>query len=243
MIGAKRIRILLADDHAVLRAGLRALLAAQPDLEVVSEASEGAEAIRLCQALRPDVVVMDIGMPGVSGIDATARIKRDLPATKVLILSMHDDRGYLRQVLRAGASGYVLKKAADTELLAAIRAAARGEVFLDPSLAKALVDEVMEPKAASGEAPALSDREREVLQLLAHGTPTSRSPTASALVSNPSKRTRRASWKSWASRAGLNSSATPSTTASSWTPTKSQFRLRIADCRFQNGQSKISNGK
>jgi two-component system response regulator NreC len=169
MTSSKRIRILLADDHAVLRAGLRALLAAQGDLEVVGEASEGAEAIRLCQALRPDVVVMDIGMPGVSGIDATFRIKRDLPAAKILILSMHDDQGYLRQVLRAGASGYVLKKAADTELLAAIRAAARGEVFLDPTLAKALVDEVMEPKAASGEPPALSDREREVLRLLAHG--------------------------------------------------------------------------
>jgi DNA-binding NarL/FixJ family response regulator len=166
---SKRIRILLADDHAVLRAGLRALLTAQGDLEVVGEASDGAEAIHLTQTLRPDVVVMDIGMPGVSGIDATARIKRDSPAIKVLILSMHDDRGYLRQVLRAGASGYVLKKAADTELLAAIRAAARGEVFLDPTLAKALVDEVMEPKAASGEAPALSDREREVLRLLAHG--------------------------------------------------------------------------
>ncbi len=169
MTEARRIRILLADDHAVLRAGLRALLTVQGDLEVVGEASEGAEAIRLCQALRPDVVVMDISMPGVGGIEATARIKRDLPGTKVLILSMHDDRGYLRQVLRAGASGYVLKKAADTELLAAIRAAARGEVFLDPALAKALVDEVMEPKAAGGEPPALSEREREVLRLLAHG--------------------------------------------------------------------------
>jgi len=169
MAGAKRIRILLADDHAVLRAGLRALLAAQGDLEVVGEASEGAEAIRLCQALRPDVVVMDISMPGVSGIDATACIKRDLPSTKVLILSMHDDRGYLRQVLRVGASGYVLKKAADTELLAAIRAAARGDVFLDPALAKALVDEVVEPRVTSAEPPALSDREREVLRLLAHG--------------------------------------------------------------------------
>ena len=169
MANGKRIRILLADDHAVLRAGLRALLAAQGDLEVVGEASDGAEAIRLTHALRPDVVVMDIGMPGVSGIDATARIKRDWPGAKVLILSMHDDRGYLRQVLRAGASGYVLKKAADTELLAAIRAAARGDVFLDPSLAKALVEEVVEPRAAGTEAPALSDREREVLRLIAHG--------------------------------------------------------------------------
>ena len=169
MSPSKRIRILLADDHAVLRAGLRALLGAQEDLEVVGEASDGAEAVRLTQKLRPDVVVMDIGMPGVNGIDATARIKRDLPAAKVLILSMHDDQGYLRQVLRAGASGYVLKKAADTELLAAIRAAVRGEIFLDPALAKALVDEVMEPKVAAGEALALSDREREVLRLLAHG--------------------------------------------------------------------------
>jgi DNA-binding NarL/FixJ family response regulator len=165
----KRIRILLADDHAVLRAGLRALLTAQGDLEVVGEASDGAEAVRLTQSLRPDVVVMDIGMPGVSGIDATARIKRDLPVVKVLILSMHDDRGYLRQVLRAGASGYVLKKAADTELLAAIRAAARGEVFLDPALAKALVDEIIEPKLPGGKTPALSERERDVLRLIARG--------------------------------------------------------------------------
>ncbi len=168
MSAGKRIRILLADDHTVLRAGLRALLSAQGDLEVVGEASDGAEAIRLAQALHPDVVVMDIGMPGVNGIDATARIKRDLPGAKVLILSMHDDRGYLRQVLRAGASGYVLKKAADTELLAAIRAAARGEVFLDPSLAKTLVEEVIEPTPSQDET-ALSDREREVLRLIAHG--------------------------------------------------------------------------
>ena len=169
MNGDRRIRILLADDHAVLRAGLRALLAAQGGLEVVGEAADGAEAVRLAQALRPDVVVMDIGMPGVNGIDATARIKRDLPAAKVLILSMHDDQGYLRQVLRAGASGYVLKKAADTELLAAIQAAARGEVFLDPGLAKALVDEVLEPRVERGEAPVLSGRERDVLRLVAHG--------------------------------------------------------------------------
>ena len=168
MLAVKRIRILLADDHAVLRAGLRALLSAQGDLEVVGEASDGAEAIHLTQSVRPDVVVMDIGMPGVSGIDATARIKRDLPGVKVLILSMHDDRGYLRQVLRAGAAGYVLKKAADTELLSAIRAAARGEVFLDPALAKALVEEVIESAPPPEETP-LSDREREVLQLLAHG--------------------------------------------------------------------------
>ncbi|MEI8188869.1 MAG: response regulator transcription factor [candidate division NC10 bacterium] len=164
-----RIRILLADDHAVLRAGLRVLLSAQADLEVVGEAAEGAEALRLARSLKPDVVVMDIGMPGVSGIDATARIRRELPSTKVLILSMHDDQGYLRQALRAGSSGYVLKKAADTELLAAIRAAVRGGIFLDPSLARGLVEDVIQPKVHASEAPALSEREREVLRLLAHG--------------------------------------------------------------------------
>ena len=145
MTPPRRIRILLADDHAVLRAGLRVLLSAQADLEVVGEAAEGAEALRLARSLKPDVVVMDIGMPGVSGIDATARIRRELPSTKVLILSMHDDQGYLRQALRAGASGYVLKKAADTELLAAIRAAARGGVFLDPTLC-ANMNETPTPK-------------------------------------------------------------------------------------------------
>jgi len=169
MTPPRRIRILLADDHTVLRSGLRALLSAQADLEVAGEAAEGGEALRLAQTLKPDVVVMDIGMPGMGGIDATARIRRELPSTKVLILSMHDDQGYLRQALRAGASGYVLKKAADTELLAAIRAAARGEVFLDPSLVKGLVEDVVLPKAQEPEIPALSEREREVLHLLARG--------------------------------------------------------------------------
>jgi len=169
MTAPRRIRILLADDHTVLRSGLRALLSAQADLEVAGEAADGGEALRLAQTIKPDVVVMDIGMPGVSGIDATARIRRELPATKVLILSMHDDQGYLRQALRAGASGYVLKKAADTELLAAIRAAARGEVFLDPSLAKGFVEDVVLPKAQEPDIPMLSDREREVLRLLARG--------------------------------------------------------------------------
>lgn len=169
MTAPRRIRILLADDHTVLRSGLRALLSAQADLEVAGEAADGAEALRLAHTIKPDVVVMDIGMPGVSGIDATARMRRELPSTKVLILSMHDDQGYLRQALRAGASGYVLKKAADTELLAAIRAAARGEIFLDPSLAKGLVEDVVLPKSQEPEIPTLSEREREVLHLLARG--------------------------------------------------------------------------
>lgn len=169
MVASRRIRVFLADDHTVLRAGLKALLAAQPDLEVVGEAAEGSAAVRLVLELRPDIVVMDIGMPGVSGVDATARIKRDLPATKILILSMHDDQGYLRQALKAGASGYVLKKAAGTELLAGIRAAARGEVFLDQTMAKHLVDEVVRPITAPTGPAVLSAREQEVLRLLAHG--------------------------------------------------------------------------
>ncbi len=169
MSTGRRIRILLADDHTVLRAGLKALLAAQADLEVVGEAAEGSATVRLARELRPDIVVMDIGMPGVSGIDATARIKRDLPTTKVLILSMHDDQGYLRQALKAGASGYVLKKAADTDLLAGIRAAARGEVFLDPAMARHLVDEVVRPTTAPTGPAVLSAREQDVLRLLAHG--------------------------------------------------------------------------
>ena len=169
MIAPKPIRILLADDHRVLRSGLRALLSAQADLDVVGEASDGGEALRMAQTLKPDVLVMDVGMPGVNGIDATARVRRELPATKVLILSMHDDQGYLRQALRAGASGYVLKRAADTELLAAIRAAARGEVFLDSSLAKDLVEDVVRPRGQEPALPTLSDREREVLHLLARG--------------------------------------------------------------------------
>jgi DNA-binding NarL/FixJ family response regulator len=165
----KRIRILLADDHAVLRAGLRALLAAQPDFEVIGEASDGGEAVRLARALSPDVVVMDIGMPGIGGMDATARLRREVPAVRILILSMHDDQGYLRQALKAGASGYVLKKAADTDLLAAIRAAARGEVFLDPAMAKYLVEEVVRPSTPPRGPGLLSDREQDVLRLLARG--------------------------------------------------------------------------
>lgn len=169
MTGPSRIRILLADDHALLRAGLKALLAPHPDLEVVGEAADAAGAIRLAQGLHPDIVVLDIGMPGASGLEAVARIRRELPEVKVLILSMHDDQGYLRQALRAGASGYVLKQAADTELLAAIRAAARGEVFLDPAMARGLVEEVVGPGAAPGGPSILSERETEVLRLLARG--------------------------------------------------------------------------
>ncbi|MBI2878940.1 MAG: response regulator transcription factor [Candidatus Rokubacteria bacterium] len=168
-----RIRVLLVDDHAVLRAGLRMLINAQPDMEVAGEAASGEEGLRLARELQPDVVLMDITMPGAGGIDATAEIRRACPRVRVLALTMHDDPAYLRSVLAAGGSGYVLKRAADTELLSAIRITHRGETYLAPSLAGAVVQEVLGRKARGGrgEVPgdSLSEREREVLCLIAQG--------------------------------------------------------------------------
>jgi len=167
-----KIRVLLADDHAVLRTGLKLLLSAQSDIEVVGEAADGGEAMAKARALRPDVVLMDLTMPGIGGLEATGRIKDESPGIKVLVLTMHDDPSYLRQLLKAGASGYVVKKSADVDLLSAIRAAHRGEVFLDSSLAGGLVDEVIRPAGPRRPRDAyetLSDREREVLKWVARG--------------------------------------------------------------------------
>jgi two-component system response regulator NreC len=168
-----KIRVLLADDHAVLRAGLRMLINAQPDMEVAGEASSGEEALRLARELTPDLVLMDISMPGAGGIEATAQIRRDCPKVRVLALTMHDDPAYLRSVLAAGGSGYILKRAADTELLSAIRITHRGETYLAPSLAGAVVQEVLGRRAKKGEGDlpgdSLSEREREVLRLVAQG--------------------------------------------------------------------------
>ncbi len=167
-----KIRVLLADDHAVLRAGLKLLLSAQPDIEVVGEAADGGEAMAKARALRPDVILMDLTMPGIGGSEATGRIKDENPGIKVLVLTVHDDPSYLRQLLMAGASGYVVKKSADADLLSAIRAAHRGEVFLDSSLAGGLVDEVIRPRGPRRPRDAyetLSDREREVLKWVARG--------------------------------------------------------------------------
>ncbi len=167
-----RIRILIADDHAVLRAGLRMLLNAQPDMEVVGEASTGEEAVQQARTLKPDIVLMDLTMPGAGGTEATARIVRGCPGVRVLVLTMHDDAAYLRGVLAAGASGYVLKRSADAELLSAIRITRRGEAYIAPSLAGAVVQEALGRRARQADsAPgeALSDRERDVLRLLAQG--------------------------------------------------------------------------
>lgn len=166
------IRILLADDHALVREGLRLILASQPDLAVVGEAATGREAVRQVRALRPDVVLMDLTMPDGGGLEATETIKREVPATQVLVLTMHDSQEYFFRLLQAGASGYVVKGAGKADLLAAVRAVAAGGVYLYPTLAKRLVGDYLR-RANRGEeedaAAKLTEREREVLQLLAEG--------------------------------------------------------------------------
>jgi len=167
------IRIVLADDHTLLRRGLRALLSSQGDIEVVGEAGDGAEAVRACQRLKPDVIVMDISMPGTDGLQATAQIRELGLETRVLILTMHNEEDYLLKVLEAGGAGYVLKQSADTELVHAIRAVHRGEAFLYPSGVRMLLQSYLKgPKLPETEIqprPALSEREQEVLRLTAEG--------------------------------------------------------------------------
>jgi two-component system response regulator NreC len=168
----KNIRILLADDHAVVRSGLRMLLEAQPDFLIVGEAETGTEAVAMVDELRPDAVLMDIQMPDLNGFEATKIIKEKSPETAVLALTMHEDDHYFFEMLRAGASGYVLKRAAPDEVVQAIRTVCRGEVFLHPMMAKRLVtdyvnrtDKIESEKAYSN----LTPREQEVLTLIAEG--------------------------------------------------------------------------
>lgn len=165
-----RIRIVLADDHAVLRAGLRALLNAEPDMVVVGEAANGREAVDRAVEIRPDVIVMDLSMPILGGLEATREIAQKAPETRVLVLTVHAEQQYLLPVLQAGSAGYVLKQAADTELIAAIRMVHRGEVFLYPTAANVLLEDYRKRVSANGEKyDGLSEREREVLKLTAEG--------------------------------------------------------------------------
>jgi len=166
----EKIRLLLVDDHAVLRAGLSVLLNLQCDMEVIGEAGEGETAIRLARELSPDVVIMDISMPGVGGVEATRRIMQAKHTAKVLVLTMYDNPHYLFEVLQSGAVGYIPKRAADSELLAAIRAVAAGQSFLYPTAAKALITEFLQKGRERHDTyDLLTAREKEVLRLIAEG--------------------------------------------------------------------------
>jgi DNA-binding NarL/FixJ family response regulator len=160
------VRLLLADDHGIVRAGIRLLIERQPDMEVVAEAADGVEAVRQALAHRPELCLLDVGMPGLTGLQATREIRRQAPGTAVLILSMHDDERYLFEALKAGAAGYVLKAEADQALVTAVRAVARGEPFLTGEAQRALVREWMAGDSA-GPAEPLSPRELEVVKLIA----------------------------------------------------------------------------
>lgn len=185
------IRVFLADDHAVLRAGLKALLSAQADMDVVGEAGDGLEALQEVERIRPDVVLADVGMPGLSGLELTRRLKESLPETRVLILTVHEDQSFLHRALRAGAAGYLVKRAAEEDLLAGIRAVARGEAFLLPSMTKGLIEDYLR-RASRGRAAdksespepnpfdGLTPREVQVLRLIAQGY--SNAQIAEALV-------------------------------------------------------------
>jgi len=168
----QKIRVLIADDHGIVREGIRMILAAQEDIEVVGEASTGREAVELARRMQPDVVLMDISMPDLNGIEATRRIREEMPGVQVLGLTMHEEENYVFQMLKAGGAGYVLKRAAAEDLVAAVRAAARGEVFLYPSVAKLVVRDYLERarhQEDDASLDALTPREREILSLIAEG--------------------------------------------------------------------------
>lgn len=166
-----KIRLLLVDDHQIVRAGLRMLFQAEPDMEIAGEVSSGDEAIQAVHDLKPDVVLMDVVMPGMSGIEATRRIKESSPEVAVLALTMHEDEQYFFEMLNAGASGYVPKRAAPDDLVSAIRVASQGNVFLYPTLAKLLVKDFLHRSEMGTSSPSeeLTAREREVLTCIAEG--------------------------------------------------------------------------
>ena len=168
----KSIRVLLADDHKLIRAGLVLVVQQQPDLSVIGEADDGRQAVQLVESLKPDVVVMDIGMPNLNGIEAARQITASRPDTAVVILSMHADEGYVLRALKAGARAYLLKDSATTDLVQAIRAVVEGKSFFSPAVSKVLLQDYMRKLRRSGAEDSydlLSPREREVLQLVAEG--------------------------------------------------------------------------
>jgi DNA-binding NarL/FixJ family response regulator len=161
------VRVLIADDHGIVRSGLRLLLERQPDIEVIAEAADGAEAREIAVRERPDLAILDVRMPKLTGLQVTRELKKQAPEVSVLILSMHDDERYLFEALKAGASGYVLKTQADADLMEAIRAVERGEPFLTPAAQQALIKDVLERGRQSGDEEELTPREEEIVKLVA----------------------------------------------------------------------------
>jgi DNA-binding NarL/FixJ family response regulator len=166
---SRKLRLLLVDDHAVVREGLRALLGNDERFEIVGEAADGMSALSLSQHLHPDVVVMDVSLPGMNGAQVTRRLKEVMPDVRTLALTVHEEGGYLRSLMDAGASGYVLKRSAASELLRAVEVVGEGGTYLDSSIAGQLVSRLGSRKAALAPSSALSEREREVVRLVAHG--------------------------------------------------------------------------
>jgi len=167
-----KIRIMLADDHGIVRKGLRFLLERQSEMEVVGEAGNGREAVKMAEQLRPDVIIMDIAMPQLNGIEATAQIVKRNPEVGIIILSMHSDEGYLMRTLTAGAKGYLLKDSADADLVRAVQAVATKRPFFSPGIAKTLLEDYLrqlQQKGLEDSYDLLTEREKEILQLLAEG--------------------------------------------------------------------------
>jgi two-component system response regulator NreC len=166
------IRIVLADDHTIMRSGLRAVLDRYPDMQVVGEAADGRQAIQCVEENHPDVIVMDIGMPNLNGIEAARQISTKHPAVSLVMLSMHSDEGYVLRALKAGARGYLLKDSAEGDLITAIRAVSEGKAFFSPAISRMLVDDYMrqlQQRGVEDSYELLTTREREILQLLAEG--------------------------------------------------------------------------
>jgi DNA-binding NarL/FixJ family response regulator len=163
-------RVLIADDHAIVRTGLRALLKSEPSLQLVGEATGGYEAIEMVADSQPDILVLDLSMPDLDGIAVTKKLKPAHPDLKILILTIHEDDALLREVIKSGASGYVLKRAAESELISAIQSVMRGDMYVDPAMLRHLIDETIRPgKARSESVELLTPREMEVLKLIVQG--------------------------------------------------------------------------